>query len=595
VRLLLALIASVALAAALAPAAGAVPLVLSDGSTLINADTNNLLNPGTPITITGMQAGETLLGIDQRPATGELFGLGSTSRIYLLNPSTGAATQVGPAGAFTLSGTAFGTDFNPTVDRLRVVSDMEQNLRISPIDSFTVTDALLNPPGNVVAAAYTNNRAGAAATTLYDIDSASGRLLRQGGVDGMGPSPNGGALTDIGPLMVPGPISPELGFDIGADAVALATITGVPAVSKLYGINLSSGLATDLGTIGTGATPYRGLAIMPARIRLTSATASATEGGTALFEVTRNAPATGAVSVQYATAPGTASDGEDFTPTSGTLAWEDKESGSKTIAVPVVGDNPAEGDETFTVSLSNVTGADAVLGAPATATATIAANDVGPTFQFESGAVGAAEGGSAALSVTRVGSTTSPVSVGYTTAPGSAGENDYTPATGTLSWAAGDSAPKTISIPITDDTGAEPAETFGVNLLSPAGGATVGAPATATVTIAASDAAAPAAKVTLKLGGATKQKVRTVRRKGLAITARVSAACKLKATVKRGKKQVGKKTRSLAKGKTAMRVKLSKKQRKKLRPRQKLKVSATCAAGTAKSKTAHRTIKLKRG
>jgi len=49
--------------------------------------------------ITGLQAGETVLGFDYRPATGGLYAIGSTSRLYLINGTTGAATQVGSAGA----------------------------------------------------------------------------------------------------------------------------------------------------------------------------------------------------------------------------------------------------------------------------------------------------------------------------------------------------------------------------------------------------------------------------------------------------------------------------------------------------------------
>ena len=91
--------------------------------------------PGTilgTVTVTGLQPQETLVGIDLRPADGQLYGVGSTSRLYLLNPITGAATPIGPVFPTVLSGTSFGVDFNPLVDRLRIVSDAEQNLRHQP-------------------------------------------------------------------------------------------------------------------------------------------------------------------------------------------------------------------------------------------------------------------------------------------------------------------------------------------------------------------------------------------------------------------------------------------------------------------------------
>src|SRR5262245_4490100 len=166
--------------------------------------TNSLLTfdsatPGTILTsvgVTGLQAAETLLGIDFRPATGALFGLGSSSRLYSINPVTGAATQIGSAGAFTLAGNEFGFDFNPTVDRIRVVSDLDQNIRLNPNDgSLTATDTALTPgSSSVVGSAYSNNFDGATMTTLYAIDAATNSLMTQ--------NPNPGILTLVGPLGV---------------------------------------------------------------------------------------------------------------------------------------------------------------------------------------------------------------------------------------------------------------------------------------------------------------------------------------------------------------------------------------------------------
>jgi hypothetical protein len=331
---------------------------------------------------------------------------------------------------------------------------------------------------------------------------------------------------------------------------------------------------------------------MPARIRLTSAAVATSEGGTATFQVTRNAPAAGPVSVQYSTASGIATSGQDFTPASGTLAWAAGESGAKTISVPVTADSPAEGAETFSVSLSNITGADAVFGAQKTATATIAANAAGPKLQFAAASAGAAEGGNAILAVTRVGSTTQPVSVHYVTAPGTAVQSDYIARTGTLTWAAGDGNAKTISVPIVNDKAREGAESFGVNLSSPIGGATLGTPASATVTIAASDQPVPQ----LKLGGARKQKLRTVRSSGVAIVATVNRACKIDAVVRKGKRRIGRKQQSLAKGKRALKIKIAKKKdRDGLRVKQKLTVSARCANAAGKSATRKLTVTLKSG
>src|SRR5262245_18763380 len=103
------------------PAAANGAFGLTTANQIVTVET---ASPGVAIAtvaITGLQGGETALAIDVRPATGQLYLLGSTSRVYVLNPATGVATPVGPAFTQALSGTSFGFDFNPTVDRIRVV------------------------------------------------------------------------------------------------------------------------------------------------------------------------------------------------------------------------------------------------------------------------------------------------------------------------------------------------------------------------------------------------------------------------------------------------------------------------------------------
>src|SRR5689334_21302822 len=100
----------------------------------------NILS-GTPIT--GLQSNEVVQAIDVRPSTDPtkklLYALGSSSRIYTINVSTGAATLVtGPISPL-LNGTAFGMDFNPVADRMRIHSDIQQNLRVQVDAPFTVT------------------------------------------------------------------------------------------------------------------------------------------------------------------------------------------------------------------------------------------------------------------------------------------------------------------------------------------------------------------------------------------------------------------------------------------------------------------------
>jgi len=215
----------------------------------------------TTVPVTGLQAGETLVDMDLRPVNGLLYCVGSTSRLYTVNPLTGAAAQVGTAGAFTLNGTAFGTDFNPVADRIRQVSNTEQNLRLNPNDgSLAATDTALNPAGNVVSVAYDrNDNDPGTSTTLYGIDSAAGTLVMIGGVNGA-PSPNGGVVTTVGSLGLGTNLNEAIGFDISTGGTAYASIT-TGGISRLYTVNGTTGAATLVGAIGSGTTPYVGLAV----------------------------------------------------------------------------------------------------------------------------------------------------------------------------------------------------------------------------------------------------------------------------------------------------------------------------------------------
>jgi hypothetical protein len=216
----------------------------------------------TSVPVTGLQAGEFLAGIDTRPATQTLYGVGTSSRLYTINPLTGAATQVGTAGAFTLNGTSFAVDFNPVTDRLRVISNTGQNLRLNPNDgSLAATDTGITPAGvTITGAAYDRNAPGGTATTLYAIDATNGVFTTVGSINGSPNSPNGGVVgPTVGSLGLGTALDPRLGLDIsGANNGAFATIlTG--GTDKLYSINLSTGAATLVGTIGTGTTVYNGL------------------------------------------------------------------------------------------------------------------------------------------------------------------------------------------------------------------------------------------------------------------------------------------------------------------------------------------------
>lgn len=256
-KIILTIVCFVVAAAAL-PCRAETVVALTSGNRLL------FFQPATPgtitrtVTVTNLQPGEILLGIDQRPANGQLYAVGSTGRLYTLDTTTGAATLVAslaadPADAtnpFTaLNGTAFGVDFNPVPDRLRVVSNAEQNLRINPTSGLTTTDDVLaygaldinvgvNP--NVVGSAYANNLAGATTTTLFGIDSNLDILVIQN-------PPNNGTLNTVGPLGAD--TSDQVGFDIsGVTGNVYASLT-VGGTAGFYTVNSTTGAVTLVGAI----------------------------------------------------------------------------------------------------------------------------------------------------------------------------------------------------------------------------------------------------------------------------------------------------------------------------------------------------------
>jgi hypothetical protein len=227
-------------------------------------------------------------------------------------------------------------------------------------------------------------------------------------------------------------------------------------------------------------------------LRFTSASTDVSEGGVSVSVlVTRNGPASGAVTVDWATANGTASAGSDYTAASDTLSWAAGDTTTKTITIDILDDGVDEDNETFTVSLSNPTPVEnAIVGSPGVFTVTVIDND-GPRIQFGASSYQVDEtAGSVDLTVKRIGNTAGAVSVDWATINGSATSGqDYTTGSGTLNWADGNGADKTINIAVLDDAATEGGENFEV-VLSNVVGADIrlGQPDVATVSIADDEA-----------------------------------------------------------------------------------------------------------
>lgn len=339
--------------------------------------------------VTGLLAGERLQGIDYRwipssaatGATPGLYGLGldtatGGAHLYTIDLATAVATPVG-AGFNRPSGAAFGFDFNPAVDRVRVVDGADDNYRAHPdTGAFVAADTVLSPGGQGVSAvAYDRvNVAPAIApattpTTLFAINPTTDQLVTQGGVNSV-PSPNGGVLNAVGPLGVDAAAGAPANFDIAFDGTAYATLQ-VGGVQGLYTLNLATGAAT---AVGATAQTFTGLAIVPGSAQFTTTAFANSERSAATITVSRTGSTATAATVNYATGGGTA-DGNDYKATSGTLTFAPGES-TKSFAVELTDDSVREDEETVGLTLSGPS-SGLMLGAAA-ATLTIIDNDGPP-------------------------------------------------------------------------------------------------------------------------------------------------------------------------------------------------------------------------
>lgn len=244
----------------------------ASGLIVVNSTlTTSLLfvDPADPSTITGgvvlrgLVSGDSIRDLDYRPADGKLYGLGSLGHLYRIDTSTGACLAI-TTSALSVAGSLRGIDFNPVVDRLRVVSELDTNLRANP-DSGEVTlpdtnlqyaagDVNLAANPQVSSVAYINNFVGTTTTLLYGIDLALNCLVTQ-------LPPNAGTLNTVGSLGITA-IATTSGFDISPTGTAYAALCTTGPLWKLYTINLLTGAATLVNTIGNGGA-IAGIAVVP--------------------------------------------------------------------------------------------------------------------------------------------------------------------------------------------------------------------------------------------------------------------------------------------------------------------------------------------
>ncbi len=272
----LALAACAALETAEGPPRKEQVLAATRGGELIRVNAGQPSRVLSRVTVSGLDAGDSLVGIDFRVARGVLYALSARGRLYTLDTTSGRLSAVGPGIALAAGESAVGFDFNPVADRIRVVTAAGRNLRLHP-DSGALAaedaalryadgDAAAGTAPRIGAAGYTYNKGNDKITTNYALDLARGTLVRQGSLEGAQPvvSPNSGVLFTVGTFGsgAPGSAIDDAALDIAdVDNTALAALRQ-GGTTRLHRIDLTSGRASMLGRVGDGAALV-GIAIEP--------------------------------------------------------------------------------------------------------------------------------------------------------------------------------------------------------------------------------------------------------------------------------------------------------------------------------------------
>jgi len=206
----------------------------------------------------------TIIGIDVRPADGKLYGITDAGTLYTIDARTGASTRVSRLSSAFRGATASGFDFNPQSDRLRLVAETGQNLRVNVEVGAVAIDGVLTYASDdvhagarpaVVAAGYTRSVHKTSSTVTFVIDHGFDTLVRQ-------EPPNDGTLTTVGALGVD--CGPATGFDIVMDARGVEHAFLICS-TELYGVDIRTGKASSIGKVESPATQFIGLAVLPPR------------------------------------------------------------------------------------------------------------------------------------------------------------------------------------------------------------------------------------------------------------------------------------------------------------------------------------------
>jgi ribosomal protein L35AE/L33A len=456
----------------------------SGGAIQFSAATYSVLESGPSATITAIRTGGLASGVtvnfatsngtavagsDYTAQSGSLsFGASQTSRTFTVPIINDTASEPGESLNLTLTSPAGGAT---------LAAQKNATLAITDNDSAAGPGALQFSPG----ANSVSEAAGTATITVARTGGSAGAVTVQYATS------NGTATAGSDYTASSGTLSFAAGVTTRTFTIPIAS-DGVVESAETVNLTLSNptGGAT-LGSPATGTLTINDTGASGALKFSTSAYSVDEASAVKTVIVTRTGGNAGAVTVQYATSNGTATAGSDYTTKAGTLTIAAGAT-TGTFNVPIINDAAVEGAETINLTLTNPTGG-ATLGAPSTATITINDNDNGGSLQFSSASYSVGEAGpTTTITVTRTGGSSGAVTAQYATSDGTAtAGSDYTVKSGTLSFNAGATS-QTFTVAITNDTAAESSETINLALSNPTGGATLGSPTSATLTITDNDA-----------------------------------------------------------------------------------------------------------
>lgn len=238
--------------------------VLTTNDMFYSTNASNLAMMSTPMAVIGLPSGMSLVGMDVRPATGQvyLFGYNSAqqmAQVFTLDTTNGMLSAIGMGISNLVLEGQVGFDFNPTVDRIRVVSSGNQDYRLHPTTGalvatdgtlmYAATDVNAGVNPNIGSAAYTNSFIGSTSTTLYNYDDSLNVLTIQN-------PPNNGVQNTVGSSglmqnLMDATSSLDIYFNPSnmQNVAYLAANTGSNTIDSLYSINLSTGMTTVIGSM----------------------------------------------------------------------------------------------------------------------------------------------------------------------------------------------------------------------------------------------------------------------------------------------------------------------------------------------------------